>query len=99
MTGSCSPERQGALEELRKVAAGHFIVQFSGDLSASREIQTMEECLDGIARRYSTSYSSVRARPGHQQHRRRPGLPVFPPHDVGGQTPIKEWEAKLKIQG
>ena len=46
-------ERQGVLEELRKVAAeGHFIVQFSGDLLCiSWKYKTMEECLDGIAQR------------------------------------------------
>jgi hypothetical protein len=46
-------DRQGVLEELRKVAAeGHFIVQFSGDLlRISWKYKTMEECLDGIAQR------------------------------------------------
>ena len=46
-------DRQGVLEELRKVAAeGHFIVQFSGELlRISWKNKTMEECLDGIAQR------------------------------------------------
>ncbi len=46
-------DRQGVLEELRKVAAeGHFIVQSSGDLlRVSWKYKKMEECLDGIAQR------------------------------------------------
>jgi Putative inner membrane protein (DUF1819) len=46
-------DRQGVLEELRKVAAeGHFIVQFSDDLlRISWKYKSMEECLDGIAQR------------------------------------------------
>ena len=46
-------DRQGVLEELRKVAAeGHLIVQFSGDLlRIAWKYKTMEECLDGIAQR------------------------------------------------
>jgi hypothetical protein len=46
-------DRQGVLEELRKVAAeGHFIVQFSSDLlRISWKYKTMEACLDGIAQR------------------------------------------------
>jgi hypothetical protein len=46
-------DRQGVLEELRKVAdEGHFIVQFSGELlRISWKYKTMEECLDGIAQR------------------------------------------------
>lgn len=46
-------DRQGVLQELRKVAdEGHFIIQFAGDLlRVSWKYKTMEECINGIAQR------------------------------------------------
>jgi hypothetical protein len=43
-------DRTGVVQELRRAAEGHFIVQFSGELlRISWKHKTMEECLDAIA--------------------------------------------------